>query len=49
MRGKISDLTESTKNKARGVDWKAIIGLRNVLVHEYFGVKLRDYLGYSNF
>ena len=26
------------REKHKSIDWKAIIGLKNVLVHEYFGV-----------
>ena len=28
----------SLREKHGNIDWKAIIGLKNVLVHEYFGV-----------
>jgi len=33
-------LPEEVKCKATRVDWRKIIGLRNVLIHEYFGVSL---------
>ena len=28
------------KGKYPDIDWKAIIGMRNILAHEYFGVRL---------
>ena len=31
-------LTEETTNKFFEIQWKQIIGLRNMLVHEYFGI-----------
>ena len=31
-------LTEETKSKFADVEWKEITGLRNILVHEYFGI-----------
>lgn len=31
-------LTDSTKEKYKTISWNEIIGLRNILVHEYFGV-----------
>ena len=30
----------SLREKHGNIDWKAIIGLKNVLVHEYFGVDI---------
>ena len=35
-----SKISTTTKDKAKEIDWKAIVGLRNILVHEYFGVNL---------
>jgi len=31
---------EAIKNKYHKVDWQAIIGLRNRITHEYFGISL---------
>ncbi len=31
-------LSESTKNKFQGIIWRQIIGMRNILIHEYFGI-----------
>lgn len=31
-------LTEETKTKFSDVEWQQIIGMRHILVHEYFGV-----------
>ncbi len=31
-------LPEDLKAEASAVDWRKLIGLRNILVHEYFGV-----------
>jgi len=31
-------ITEETKNKFTDIQWRQIVGLRHVLVHEYFGV-----------
>ena len=33
-------LTEDFKNKNNEIDWSNIIGLRNILIHDYFGVDL---------
>ncbi len=32
------NLSEDLKKKNDTIDWQTIVGLRNVLVHEYFGV-----------
>jgi uncharacterized protein with HEPN domain len=34
------NLSETLQNQAKGVEWRKIMGLRNILVHEYFGVSL---------
>jgi uncharacterized protein with HEPN domain len=31
-------ITDQTKQKFHEVEWEQIIGLRNILVHEYFGI-----------
>ena len=31
-------ITEETKAKFSNIKWRQIIGLRHILVHEYFGV-----------
>ncbi len=33
-------LPEEIKSQFRAIEWAKIIGFRNILVHEYFGVKL---------
>ncbi len=33
-------LPETIKQKAEEVEWRKIVGLRNILAHEYFGVSL---------
>ncbi len=33
-------LPESVRAKAPEIEWRKIVGLRNILVHEYFGVSL---------
>ena len=33
-------LSQSMKNEANDVEWRKIIGLRNILAHAYFGVSL---------
>ncbi len=33
-------LPKDVKARASGVDWRKLIGLRNVLIHEYFGLSL---------
>lgn len=33
-----SKLSEELKNKYPDVEWRPIIGLRNIIVHEYFGI-----------
>lgn len=31
-------ITEETKEKYSNIEWRQIIGLRHILVHEYFGI-----------
>jgi uncharacterized protein with HEPN domain len=31
-------ISEETKSKFSGIEWSQIIGMRNIFVHEYFGV-----------
>ena len=31
-------ITEETKAKFSNIQWRQIIGLRHILVHEYFGI-----------
>ncbi len=31
-------ISDSLKQKYSDIQWKEIIGLRNILIHEYFGV-----------
>ena len=31
-------ISPETRKGQREVDWKKIVGLRNILVHEYFGI-----------
>jgi uncharacterized protein with HEPN domain len=33
-------ISEETKSKFTNIEWSQIIGMRNVFVHEYFGVDL---------
>jgi len=33
-------LPEDLKSRSETVDWRKIVGLRNVLIHEYFGISL---------
>lgn len=33
-----SIITKETKNRFSDVEWSKIVGMRNVLVHEYFGI-----------
>src|SRR3990172_2939115 len=33
-------LPENVRAQCAGIDWKRITGLRNILIHEYFGVDL---------
>jgi uncharacterized protein with HEPN domain len=34
------NLPETLQSQAKNVEWRKIMGLRNILVHEYFGVSL---------
>ncbi len=34
------DIPVSLREKYTGIEWRAVIGLKNVLVHEYFGVDI---------
>ncbi len=31
-------ISEETKNKFTDIQWRQIIGMRHILVHEYFGI-----------
>jgi uncharacterized protein with HEPN domain len=31
-------ISEETKNKFTAIQWRQIVGLRHILVHEYFGI-----------
>ena len=31
-------LPEEARKRAPGIDWKKIAGLRDILIHEYFGI-----------
>lgn len=33
-------LPENIKSKYSGIEWAKLIGFRNILIHDYFGVKL---------
>ena len=33
-----NSITEETKSKFSGINWRQIIGMRHILVHEYFGI-----------
>ena len=35
------NLPSALREKYKTIDWKAIIGLKNIIVHEYFGVDLK--------
>jgi len=34
------NLPETLQGQAKDIEWRKIMGLRNILVHEYFGVSL---------
>lgn len=36
----VGKIPETVKNKHSGIPWKNISGMRNKLVHEYFGVNV---------
>ena len=35
-------ISDELKAKYSDIDWKAIVGMRNILVHEYFGISYQD-------
>lgn len=35
------NISESTRQQYPGIAWKEIIGLRNLLTHEYFGIDIQ--------
>jgi len=37
----VQKIPSSVRNKHKDIPWKAIAGMRNKLIHEYFGVKPR--------
>jgi uncharacterized protein with HEPN domain len=36
-----SKVPESVRNSAPGISWREIIGMRNKLMHEYFGANMK--------
>lgn len=36
----VKRLSEETRNKAPGVPWQQMIGMRNILVHDYLGIDM---------
>jgi len=38
--GAVKNLPSDFRNKYSGIDWQKIAGMRDVLIHEYFGVDL---------
>ncbi len=37
-----SNIPKELRDKYPAVDWKGVIGMRNLAVHEYFGVEIKD-------
>jgi uncharacterized protein with HEPN domain len=37
-----SKISGEGRKKAPGITWSVIVGMRNVLVHDYFGIDLRE-------
>jgi uncharacterized protein with HEPN domain len=35
------NLPSSLREKHNSIDWKAVIGLKNIIVHQYFGVDIK--------
>ena len=35
-----SRLSDELRRKSTNIEWREIIGLRNILIHDYFGVDL---------
>ncbi|HEC78191.1 MAG TPA: DUF86 domain-containing protein [candidate division WOR-3 bacterium] len=35
-------IPDSVKERYNNIDWPAIIGMRNIIIHEYFGVDLEE-------
>lgn len=42
-----SRIPESNRARFPEVEWKRIVGFRNVVVHEYFGVDLEDVMSHG--
>ena len=36
----VNNLPEEFKEKHSGIPWREISGMRNVLIHEYFGINM---------
>lgn len=41
-------ISDATKEKYTDVEWYKAKGFRNLVIHEYFGIKLESSLGNSN-
>jgi len=37
----VNNLSQSLKERCPEVDWKAIVAMRNILIHEYFAVSVK--------
>jgi uncharacterized protein with HEPN domain len=38
----VRKIPDSIKEKNANIDWQAIIGMRNIVIHDYFGVDIDE-------
>lgn len=38
----VRKIPDSIKEKNANIDWQAIIGMRNIVIHDYFGVDIEE-------
>lgn len=36
----VKNIPDEIKNKKNGIDWRKIVGLRDILIHAYFGIDI---------
>jgi uncharacterized protein with HEPN domain len=42
------NIPKSLRNKHKEIPWKKIVGMRDKLIHEYFGIECRNFMENNN-